>query len=114
LKSGARATNSALPDQLEVKLSDKTIVIEQNNPNPFKENTTINFKIPEDVKQAQILFYNSKSNVISTVEITVRGACSLLIYGSKLSNGVYAYTLLVDGWQSNRNTQDDEVEIIHR
>jgi len=98
LQANPKPANPGTDNQLKVNLSDKaTVVLEQNLPNPWKENTTINFNIPEDVKQAQILFYNSKGNVISTVQITERGAGSLLVYGADLTNGVYTYTLLVDG-----------------
>lgn len=83
--------------QKEIKLTNKaTLILDQNFPNPFKENTTINYNIPDDVKQAQILFYNSKGNVINSVDITERGAGSLLVYGQDLTNGVYTYSLLAD------------------
>ncbi|MEO8150100.1 MAG: tail fiber domain-containing protein, partial [Bacteroidia bacterium] len=98
LQNGNKTMPSTEPTgQLKVKLSDNTVVLEQNNPNPFKENTTISFNIPTDVKNAQILFYNSKGNVISTVDIVERGAGSLMVYGSDLTSGIYTYTLLVDG-----------------
>ena len=93
-----KTSNPSPTNNLEIKLSDKnTIILDQNQPNPFKENTTVKYNIPANVKSAQILFYNSKGNVINTVEINTKGEGSLLVYGSDLSSGIYTYTLLVDG-----------------
>jgi hypothetical protein len=96
LQSGNKT--APVSNELEIKLSDRnTIILDQNQPNPFKENTTIKYNIPDNVKSAQILFYNSKGNVINTVEINTKGEGSLLVYGSDLSSGIYTYSLLVDG-----------------
>jgi len=71
--------------------------LDQNVPNPFAEQTTINFSIPESVKSAQILFYNGLGALINTVEIKERGLGSLVVFGSDLSSGTYMYTLSADG-----------------
>jgi hypothetical protein len=84
--------------QLAVYLSDKTaIVLDQNVPNPFAEQTVISFSVPETVKQAQIMFYNGRGELIKTVDVRERGLGSLTVYGSDLSSGTYMYTLVADG-----------------
>ena len=84
--------------QLAVYLSDKTaIVLDQNVPNPFAEQTVISFSVPETVKQAQILFYNGRGELIKTIDIRERGLGSLTVYGADLSSGTYMYTLVADG-----------------
>ena len=84
--------------QLSVYLSSKeSIVLDQNVPNPFAEQTVISFSVPETVKQAQIMFYNGRGELIRTIDIRERGLGSLTVYGADLSSGTYMYTLVADG-----------------
>jgi hypothetical protein len=73
------------------------IVLDQNNPNPFKETTFITYNIPNDVKSATMVFYDMNGRMIKEVNITERGESQLQVYGSDLSTGIYTYTLVVDG-----------------
>ncbi|MCW3104413.1 MAG: hypothetical protein JWO09_2853 [Bacteroidetes bacterium] len=82
----------------DVQLSNKNIVVlDQNSPNPFAEQTTINYYLPEDVKTAQMLFYNSNGLLIKTVELTSKGKGQVNVFANDLTKGVYTYTLVVDG-----------------
>jgi hypothetical protein len=88
----------ANPNTIEVTLSNQSkIILNQNDPNPFAENTTINYFIPDNVNDAQLLFYDNSGTILKTVDIKEKGQGSILIYGSNLSSGVYTYTLLADG-----------------
>jgi hypothetical protein len=83
---------------LNVTLSNRsTIVLDQNVPNPFAEQTVINFSIPETVKKAQIHFYDANGRFMNSVDVVERGLGSLTVFGSDLSTGVYTYTLVADG-----------------
>lgn len=83
---------------LNVTLSNRSaIVLDQNVPNPFAEQTVINFSIPETVKKAQIHFYDGNGRFMNSVEVTERGLGSITVFGSDLSTGVYTYTLVADG-----------------
>ena len=83
---------------IAVTLSNKdAIVLDQNVPNPFAEQTVINFSIPETVKKAQIHFYDGQGKLIQSVDVADRGLGSLTVFGSDLSSGVYTYTLVADG-----------------
>ncbi len=83
---------------LNITLSNRTtIIIDQNVPNPFAEQTTINFSIPESVRKAQIHFYDGYGKLIQSIEINERGLGSITVFGSDLSSGVYTYTLVADG-----------------
>lgn len=74
------------------------IVLEQNVPNPFAEQTTIAYTLNDDVQRAQILFYNADGKLINSSELKVKtGKGQLNVFASDLSNGVYTYTLVVDG-----------------
>ncbi len=91
-------SQEALRSQLSVKLTNKeTIVLDQNVPNPFAEQTVINFSIPETVQKAQIHFYNSEGRIIQSVDVVERGLGSINVFGSDLSSGIYTYTLVADG-----------------
>ena len=73
------------------------IILDQNLPNPFAEKTSINYVIPTDVKEAQLLFYDMNGRIIKQVDITERGEGKLTVYGENLQNGVYTYSLIADG-----------------
>ncbi len=82
----------------EVTLKDvRSIVLDQNIPNPFAEQTSIGYFLPDDVKKAQVLFHNADGKLINSVEISERGKGLLNVYADDLSSGVYSYTLIADG-----------------
>jgi hypothetical protein len=96
--AAANQPKMANPNTIEVTLSNQNkIILNQNDPNPFAENTTINYFIPDNVNAAQLLFYDNSGTILKTVDIKEKGQGSILIYGSNLSSGVYTYTLLADG-----------------
>ncbi|HYG51220.1 MAG TPA: tail fiber domain-containing protein, partial [Flavobacteriales bacterium] len=81
----------------EVELNDKaSVVLDQNVPNPFAEQTVINFVIPEGAGRAQMLFHNAAGQLMKAVEITEKGRGQLTVFANDLSNGTYTYTLVVD------------------
>jgi hypothetical protein len=91
-------TTKPVDFQQEVVLENKmAIVLNQNVPNPFKENTTISFQIPETVKEAKIVFIDNLGNILKQVEIQERGYGELLVYAYDLSAGHYTYYLVADG-----------------
>ena len=82
----------------QVELKDITsIILQQNDPNPFTESTRITFVIPEEVKVAKMIFTNNSGSVINTVDVQERGVSELQIFASDLSSGIYTYTLVCDG-----------------
>ena len=92
--------NSAVNDasRQAVQLSNATaVVLNQNVPNPFAEQTIINYSIPQTAVVAQILFYDMAGQLIQTSNITTRGAGQLNVFANDLSNGNYSYTLVIDG-----------------
>lgn len=83
---------------LNLELTDgESIILEQNVPNPFAEQTTINYTIPETVAKAQIHFYNQNGQLINTIDIDERGNGQINVFASDLSSGIYTYTLVADG-----------------
>lgn len=90
--------NNVSPTNIDVNLSNiNSIVLEQNVPNPFAEETLINYFLPESTSRAQILFFEQTGKMIKAVEITEKGNGQLRVFASDLSNGVYTYSLIIDG-----------------
>lgn len=84
--------------QQDVVLSDiKSIVLNQNAPNPFTESTIISFNIPSWKEHATIIFMDSFGRQINSTEIINSGPGQLLVYSSDLTSGEYIYSLIVDG-----------------
>ncbi len=82
----------------KVELSDiTTIILNQNTPNPFSEETFINYTVPKEVSKAIIMIYDNSGQVLKTVTISERGEGSLHVYSEKLSSGIYSYSLIADG-----------------
>ncbi len=85
---------------LDVTLSDNvsSIVLDQNVPNPFAEQTTITYTLTEGVKKAQMLFYHIEGKLIQATELSnTSGQGQMNVFANDLSTGVYTYTLVVDG-----------------
>ncbi|MDQ3047517.1 MAG: tail fiber domain-containing protein, partial [Bacteroidota bacterium] len=82
----------------DVELTNsQSIILEQNVPNPFAEQTTINYFLPDNVVKAQMLFYNAEGKLIQSVDLQGTGKGQLNVFASDLSKGIYTYTLVVDG-----------------
>jgi len=82
----------------EVELANlQAIVLDQNVPNPFKENTVIAYFIPDNIKYAQIIFTDNYGKIMKTVDITAPGQGMLKVYAANLSTGIYQYSLIIDG-----------------
>ncbi|MFH0867038.1 MAG: tail fiber domain-containing protein [Bacteroidota bacterium] len=76
--------------------SENSIILNQNDPNPFAEETNITYFLSDDVSEAKILFYDNTGKIIKTVELIGRGNGTLHVYASNLSAGIYAYALIAD------------------
>lgn len=100
---GALPTDGAFKDQPTTTVVELTnlqaIVLEQNVPNPFAEQTTINYFIPEGSGAAQVVFFDMLGRTIKTVDAK-SGYGSLTVFASNLSTGQYSYALLIDGRQA--------------
>lgn len=82
----------------QVILSDvKSVILNQNVPNPFAEQTTITYSIDKEFSRAQILFYDFNGKLIQATDIKSVGKGSLQVFADDLSSGIYSYVLVVDG-----------------
>jgi hypothetical protein len=93
-----KGDSQALVKQTDVELSSKNIIVlDQNVPNPFAEQTTINYYLPDNIVRAQIVFLDQSGKLIKVVDLTEKGQGQLNVFANDLTNGIYTYSLIVDG-----------------
>ena len=71
--------------------------LDQNIPNPFDEGTSIGYYISTDATIATLYIFNMSGILIDALNITQFGTGSVDFDGSQLPDGMYVYTLVVDG-----------------
>jgi hypothetical protein len=72
----------------------------QNKPNPFSSTTTIRYYLPEDTRDAQMVFVSTENGrVLKEVPLEGNGMGQIEVEISELPAGSYTYTLVVDGRQ---------------
>jgi hypothetical protein len=71
-------------------------VLYQNSPNPFKEQTTIRFSLADGVRNAAICIFDLSGKMIRKFSVST-GDVSVTVNGWELGEGMYLYTLMVDG-----------------
>jgi hypothetical protein len=89
--------NQSPTNAIDITLSSRTIVLNQNSPNPFQESTVISYFIPNDVKNVKMIFTDAQGNVLKMVEIPEKGNGQINVFAQDLSSGVYTYSLVADG-----------------
>jgi len=69
----------------------------QNQPNPFSENTTIRYNIPQDTQQAELRITNRAGKLVKAIAIAAKGPGQTVLEAGSLHAGQYFYTLVLDG-----------------
>ncbi|MFP5471252.1 MAG: tail fiber domain-containing protein [Bacteroidia bacterium] len=72
-------------------------ILYQNTPNPFTNETTISYYVPENAQNAQIVLYDNYGKALKTINIAAKGNGNTTINLAELSNGIYSYSLVIDG-----------------
>ena len=94
-------TNNTLPKKVQENATTteihSSIILYQNNPNPFTENTEIKCFIPNHVANANLYIYDLNGHQVDSKIITEHGIVNIVIEGSSLDAGMYIYSLIVDG-----------------
>lgn len=68
----------------------------QNAPNPFYDNTVINFYVPEGSMKTKIYIYNMTGKQLKSIPITQIGKSSITVTGSEFEAGIYIYSMVID------------------
>lgn len=97
LKGGSefktRSTNDETPGFSAINTDN---VLYQNNPNPFKEQTVIRFKLADNVQEAAICIFDMTGKTIKKLPIS-SGMESVSVGGYELGEGMFLYSLIVNG-----------------
>ena len=94
---GSRLTRSSFNEDRDQLTEDVTgNVLYQNTPNPFKGQTTIRFSLADDAQDASICIFDMSGKMLRKVPVSPE-MTSISIDGYELSEGLYLYSLVVNG-----------------
>ena len=71
--------------------------MDQNEPNPFTNETVISYTLPAQVASAHMTVYDLSGKQVATFPIEQKGTASLTITSEKLAAGIYIYSIVADG-----------------
>lgn len=71
--------------------------LDQNIPNPSRQSTTINFSLPAKFSSATIIVTDNNGKNIKQFILNAAGKGSVSMATGSLANGLYHYTLYMDG-----------------
>ena len=71
--------------------------IKQNRPNPFDNQTIIDYYIEEDNAKATVMVFDMNGKTLKTYSLANNGKGSLAISSNELEPGIYYYSLVIDG-----------------
>ena len=94
--SGARMSRSAYADGDDLSPAPNGNVLYQNTPNPFREQTTIRFRLADDACDAAICIFDLSGKMLRRLPVT-SGMTSVILGGSELGEGLFLYSLVVGG-----------------
>ncbi|MBX3165013.1 MAG: T9SS type A sorting domain-containing protein [Bacteroidetes bacterium] len=76
--------------------SSNGFYMEQNIPNPYSDETTIKYALPQSVNSAYMAVYDLSGKQLATFPME-KGGTSLTISGRDLAAGIYLYSIIADG-----------------
>jgi endosialidase-like protein len=86
--------NTASAKTTDIAVSN---ALEQNIPNPFNHTTTINYTLPKQFTNAQIIIRDQNGNALKRTTVSGTGKGILNLDATAFSSGTYTYSLVVDG-----------------
>jgi len=95
--SDLQAQINSLKKEVVTTSSKDVPVLLQNAPNPFTTVTTIHYYIPAKARTALLVIGDINGQVLKSVALGARGQGQTSLDGGALANGVYFYSLVVNG-----------------
>ena len=98
--SGQLRSESFAEETVSIDISNKTIVgckLYQNIPNPFSQDTRINYFLPETIGTAYLCIYDLQGKQLKQYLLTERGEGIQQVLGNEFAPGIYLYALIADG-----------------
>jgi len=93
----SRSELKSISTDIVDEVSSDTPILYQNSPNPFTQNTTITYYIPDYSKKSMLCIYDLNGTQLRSYQISRTGHGEQIIYGNDFSPGMYIYSLMVDG-----------------
>ena len=98
-KGGAEYKTRSISDEnADFNAAATGNVLYQNTPNPFKEQTTIRFRLAENATNAAICIFDMSGKMLKKLPVS-QGMTSVTVNGYELGEGMFLYTLLVNGME---------------
>ncbi len=69
----------------------------QNSPNPFTEETKIEYYLEDNAGTATMYIYDMSGKQLRSYDLHLRGKGDIIINGGELNAGMYIYTMIADG-----------------
>lgn len=95
-RSSALGT-TGLSSTTSTGINSEKAVLYQNAPNPFNIETTIKYSVPSTAKSANIFVYDINGNKKKSFSLSERGEGNIKIAANGLSQGIYFYSMVIDG-----------------
>ena len=70
--------------------------MQQNIPNPFIDQTTISYQLPEESTTAEIIVFDLNGRLIKTYPVN-KNQSELTIRASEIGSGLFIYSLVQNG-----------------
>jgi hypothetical protein len=97
--SSRRARSLSIEDEKSTDILSPTLqgcVLYQNNPNPFKEQTVIRFKLANNVQNASICIFDMAGKMLKKIPISSE-MDNVSVGGYELGEGMFLYSLIANG-----------------
>jgi hypothetical protein len=94
--NGTTTGTSTLEQNVTLNGVDKVAELAQNRPNPFNEETVIEYFIPEGATGAHMNIYSPEGKMLKTVKIDATGNGQVNLRANSLAAGTYTYQLVTD------------------
>lgn len=90
--------NSDILNEDDVVLSMASLpYLRQNVPNPYDNETSIDYFVPETAQNVTINFFDNQGKLLKSQVISQRGEGKLNVRNEDLPSGTYVYSLIIDG-----------------
>lgn len=93
------ARSVSLEDETTTNILSSTVhsnILYQNTPNPFKEQTTIRFKLANNVQNASICIFDMSGKMLKKMPVSSE-MDNVSVGGYELGEGMFLYSLIVNG-----------------
>jgi len=82
-------------ETIDVNISKASLL--NCKPNPFNDETTIEYFIPSDLVSAYIVIHDTQGNEVKKIDLTQSGNSFIVVKSDDLKAGLYSYSLVFNG-----------------